>query len=223
LEQIGNREDIGLLNGVMRGLLLLLVCGLIFVKSTNAQSGSVYLGGGTAVDSSAGSVNTLGGGTIYNRPSLGGFFGTVGGDVHIWHGWSLGAEFVFKRDRDPYAGLSYRPEFYDVNAVYQPARFSGKRLVPKFEGGFGRMVIRYYDTPQFCESFFLGCKSLNGLVSQEDYLQFHVGAAVQYYFYKSVFVRPQVDIHYVHNMVDFGTPVVPAFSVAIGYTIRRGR
>jgi hypothetical protein len=211
------------LNGVMRGLLLLVICFLICVKSTNAQSGSGYLAGGTAVDSSAGPVNTLGGGTVYNRPSLGGFFGTVGGDVRIWHGWGVGAEFVFKRNRDPYAGLSYRPEFYDVNAVYQPVRFSKGRLVPKFEGGFGRMVIRYYDTPQFCESFFLGCKSLNGLVSQENYLQFHFGAGVQYYIYRGVFVRPQVYIHYAHNMVDFGTPVVPAFSVGIGYTFRRGR
>jgi hypothetical protein len=211
------------LNGVMRGLLLFLICGLTCVKSTNAQSGSVYFTGGTAVDSSAGPVNTLGGGTVYNRSSLGGFFGTIGGDVRIWHGWGVGAEYSFKRNRDAYAGLSYRPEFYDVNAVYQPVRFSKRRLVPKFEGGFGRMVIHYYDTPQFCQSFFLGCKSLTGLVSQENYLQIHFGAAVQYYVYKSVFVRPEIDIRYMHNMVDFGSPVVPEFSVGIGYTIRRGR
>jgi hypothetical protein len=211
------------LNGVMQGLLLALICVLIGVKGTNAQSGSVYFTAGTAVDSAAGPVNTLGGGTVYNRSSLGGFFGTIGGDVRIWHGWGVGAEYSFKKDRDAYAGLSYRPEFYDVNAVYQPVRFSKGRLVPKFEGGFGRMVIRYYDTPQFCQSFFLGCKSLTGLVSQENYLQIHFGAAVQYYVYKSVFVRPEIDIRYMHDMVDFNSPVVPEFSVGIGYTIRRGR
>ena len=210
-----------MLNGMMRGLLLILMC-LLCIKCTDAQSGSVYFAGGTAIDSSSGPVDTLGGGTTYNSPRLGGFFETIGGEVIIRHGLGVGGEFSFRKDRGPYAGLSYRPEFYDVNAVYEPIRFRG-RLVPKFEAGFGRMVLRYYDTPQFCESFFLGCKSSDGLVSQVNYFQGHFGAGVQYYVYKSVFVLPQVDIHYVRKMVDFGSTVVPAFSVGIGYTIRRGR
>ncbi|HWF40199.1 MAG TPA: hypothetical protein VG322_16870 [Candidatus Acidoferrales bacterium] len=179
---------------------------------------SGYVGFGTAIDGSVGPLNTLGGGMVYNAPSLGGLFDTIGGDVIFFHNLGIGAEVSF-RNRGPYAGLTYRPNFYDVNAVYE--RSIG-RFSPEFQGGIGRANINFYYTPQFCATFPQGCQSTTAAASGANYLELHLSGGVGYNVYKSVFIRPQVDIRYVKNMSYFSSPWVPEFSVAIGYTFRRG-
>ena len=210
------------MNHTVRTLPFLLVCFLVCLTSANAQSGSVYFAGGTATDSSSGPVNTLGGGTIYNSPSMGGFFETIGGDVILRHGLGVGAEVSFRKDQGAYAGLGYRPEFYDINAVYQPLHFTG-RIVPEVQGGAGRISLRFYDTPAFCQTFFEGCRSTTGQISTVNHFQLHFAGGVRFYVVKGLFVRPQVDFHFVRNFVEFGSSWVPEYSVAVGYTFRRGR
>jgi hypothetical protein len=214
------------LKRTVRTLPLLLVCLLFSLKPANAQiklTGSLYYGVGTATDSASGPVNTLGGGTIYTSPSLDGIFETIGGDLTIRHGLGVGAEFSFRNSRGPYAGLSYRPEFYDVNAVYQPPRFLGRRFVPEFQGGVGRMVMNFYDTPQFCQTYFSGCRSLTGQISTVERMQIHAGGGVRFYVYKKLFIRPQIDLHYVRNLAEFSSSFVPQFTVSVGYTLHKGR
>jgi hypothetical protein len=199
-------------------LLSLLGCATL----AKAQSGSLYWAGGTATDSSSGPVNTLGGGVTYNSPRMGGFFGTVGGDVIFWHGLGVGGEISFRQDQGAYAGLSYRPIFYDINAVYQPLKNS-RRITPEIQGGFGRLKMTFNYTPQFCLTYPQGCRSTTGQVSTQNYSQLHVGGGVRVYVYKGVFVRPTVDIHWVNDLTEFSSHWVPAYSVAVGYTIRKGR
>ncbi len=77
------------------GLAAVFIPLLVFATSARAQSGSVYFGGGTASDSSAGPIDTLGAGITYTTPRMGGFFDTVGGDVILFHHLGVGAEVSF--------------------------------------------------------------------------------------------------------------------------------
>ena len=196
-------------------LFLPVIAALTCAASAVAQSGSVYFAGGTATDSSIGSINTLGGGIVYNTPSMGGFFETIGGQVIFFHNLGVGAEVSFRNSKAPYAGLEYRPIFYDINAVYQ--LHLGK-FTPEVQGGFGRANINLYYTPQFCSGYPQGCTNSTGAAHGADYAQLHFGGGVPFYVYKDFFVRPQVDVRWVRNMSFFGSSWVPEYSVAIGYT-----
>jgi hypothetical protein len=199
-------------------LLLTVTAALISAAPVSAQTGSVYYAAGSATDSSIGPINTLGSGTLYNTPSMGGFFDTIGGEVIFYHNLGVGAEVSFRNSKAPYAGLQYRPSFYDVNAVYQ--RHLGK-FTADVQGGFGRANINLYYTPQFCAGYSQGCMNTTGAAHGADYAQLHFGGGVRYYVYKEFFVRPQIDVRWIDNMNYFGSSWVPEYSVAIGYTFRR--
>ena len=198
---------------------LLLFAGAAVVR---AQSGSIYYGGGTAMDSSIGPLNTLGGGVIYNTPRMGGFFETIGGDVIFFHHLGVGGEVSFRNGRAPYAGLEYSSKFYDVNAVYQPVTLA-THFTPEVQAGFGRANLNFYYTPQFCLGFPQGCRSTTAQATGANYLELHFAGGVRYYAYKGLFVRPQVDVRWVDNFSYFGSPWVREYTVAIGYTLRRSK
>lgn len=201
------------------GLALGMVVVLAAIPTRGQISGSAYVGFGTAMDGSIGPLNTLGGGTVYNTSSLGGLFDTIGGDVIFFHNLGIGAEVSFRNGRGSYAGLAYRPTFYDVNAVYEP---SFGRFTPEAQGGIGRANLNFYYTPQFCVTFPQGCGSTTAAASGANYFELHFAAGVRYYVYKSVFVRPQVDVRYVKHMSYFSSAWIPEYSVSIGYTFKRG-
>lgn len=190
--------------------------------AVRAQTGSLYFGLGTATDSSIGSVNTLNGGVLYSAPSLGGLFDTIGGDVIFFHNLGAGLEYSFLNGRSAYAGLQYRPAFYDVNLVYQPLG-SSHRLVPEIEGGAGRASLAFYYTPQFCSTYALGCRNNLAKATSPNFLQFHVAGGVRYYIYKDLFIQPRVDLRFVRNFQYFKSSLVPEFTLGIGYTFRRGK
>jgi hypothetical protein len=197
-------------------LLLTAIAAFTCAAPASAQSASVYYAGGTAMDSSIGPINTLGGGTVYNTPRMGGFFDTIGGQVMFpFHNLGVGAEVSFRNGKASYAGLQYRPIFYDINAVHQ---WHFGKFTPEVQGGFGRANINLYYTPQFCSGYPEGCINSTGAAHGADYAQLHFGGGVRYYVHKDFFVRPQVDIRWVHNMNFFGSSWVPEYSVAIGYT-----
>ena len=206
----------------IRGFAVLSLFLVVSATLASAQSGSVYYAGGTATDSAAGPIDTLGAGVTYNAPRIGGFFDTIGADVIFYHNLGVGAEVSFRNSKGPYAGLEYRPTFYDVNAVYQPVLLS-RRLTPEIQAGFGRANVSLFYTPRFCLTYQEGCRSTTAEVTSASHLQLHFSAGLRYYVYKSFFVRPQVDIRWVHNFSYFGSSLVPEYTLAFGYTIRRGR
>ena len=192
---------------------------LVFAAAARGQSASLYYAGGSATDSSTGPLNTLGAGVTFNTPTLGGFFETVGGDIVRHNRIGVGAEFSFRSDRGPYAGLEYRPSFYDVNAVYYPL-LNTRRIAPEIQGGFGRSRLTFFYTPQFCIVAPQGCSSVNGKVTTVNDLQLHFSGGVRIFVWKNVFVRPQLDIRWVHNLDYFGSSIVPEYTVAVGYEFR---
>lgn len=196
---------------------------LSYSTLARAQSGSLYFAGGSATDSSIGPVDTLGGGVSYPSSSLGGFFETIGADVIFFdnHRLGVGGEISFRKDRGPYAGLEYRPTFYDINAVYQPLTVV-RRFTPEVQGGFGRADLKFYYTPQFCLTFPQGCRLTTAQATSTNYLQLHFAGGLRYYVYKDLFVSPKLDVRWVHNLAYFSSSWVPEYSVALGYTFRRG-
>jgi hypothetical protein len=49
----------------------------------------------------------------------------------------------------------------------------------------------------------------------------HLAAAGRWYLTEQLFLRPALDVHYVHNFFEFGSNWVPQYSVGIGYSFGR--
>ena len=181
-----------------------------------AQSASVYFGLGTARDSSNGQpIDTFGDGTLFSTPRMGGLFETIGGDVMFKPSFGVGFETSFQSQRN-YAGLNYRPLFYDVNAIYAPV-IGQRKIVPEFQAGLGAVNLRFYENQSYCDSFG-GCSSQNYYLESSNHFQLHLAGGVRFYVKGGIFVKPQVDVHWVNNFFQFGSSWVPQYSMAIGYT-----
>ncbi len=170
-----------------RMFMLVLFVALVFgtVKTAKAQSGDVYFNIGTATDKSNNQlIDTFGDGNLFPTPAMNGVFGGFGGTFMIRPTIGFGAEYFARFTQGGYAGLNYRPKFYDFNAVWKP--LPNKIVVPEFQAGIGDL-----------------------------------GAGLAIYVKGGIFVRPQVDVHYVRNFFQFGSNWSPAYSVAIGYTFGR--
>lgn len=180
----------------------------------------VSFGVGTPVVSSTGQgIDTFGTGTPLNTPSMHGAFGKISGDLMLTHGLGVGAEYSFRFSQGPYAGINYRPSFYDVNAVFAPTLHS-KRIQPEFQGGLGGMNIRFYQNSSSCNSF-TGCNTSSNFLAGSNHFQVHGLAAVRLYVTPRVFLRPEVDVHWVNNLFQFGSNFVPQYGVSLGYSFGR--
>ncbi|MES1257985.1 MAG: hypothetical protein ABUS51_06130 [Acidobacteriota bacterium] len=201
-------------------LSLCLLSGLSLSVARAQVNADVSFGvGTTSVSSSGQSINTFGNGTLYNTPSMTGAFGKISGDLILKRGFGIGAEYSFRFSQGPYAGLNYRPSFYDVNAVYSPVLHS-KRIQPEFQGGLGGMRLSYFQNVSACDSF-AGCSSTNNFVESSNHFQLHGLAAVRVYLTPKIFVRPEVDVHWVNNLFQFGSNFVPQYGVSLGYSFGR--
>ncbi|MGH9563808.1 MAG: hypothetical protein ACRD3S_20330, partial [Terracidiphilus sp.] len=216
LVEINRRNNLAL-NHMTRKVALLFCLLFVSAGAVSAQSASLYYAGGTATDSSSGPLNTLGAGVTFNTPKMGGFFETIGGDVIFRHKIGVGAEISFRNSRGPYAGIEYRPSFYDVNAVYYPLS-NLHRIAPEIQGGVGRSKLAFYYAPQFCVIAPQGCGSSTGQISTVNHPELHFSGGVRFYVWRNAFVRPQVDIRWVKDFADFGSSWVPEYSLAVGYT-----
>jgi hypothetical protein len=205
------------LKNILRFPLLLIILLFASVRFAHAQEVSAYFGLGTATDSSNGqSINTFGDGVFHPTPRMTGLFTTFGGDFMLNRGLGFGVEYAFRNSQGDYAGLNYRPNFYDFNAIWHPVPIS-KRVVPELQAGLGGVKLNFYYNQQFCNAF-AGCNSSNSLLASSNHFQVHVAGGIRFYVTPNVYVRPQIDVHLVHNFFQFGSDVVPRYSVAIGYT-----
>ena len=200
-------------------LMLLLLVALSFgtVKTANAQSAAIYFDIGTAIDKSNGqSVDFFGTGTPLPTPKMTGLFGGIGGSFMFRPTIGFGAEYFSRFSQGGYAGLNYRPKFYDFNAVWMPIR--SKYVAPEFQAGIGGVSLSFY-LPQQCDAT-LGC-STSSFITSSRHFQTHLGIGVNFYMKNGVFFRPQADVHYVRNFSQFGSNWAPAYSIAIGYMFGR--
>jgi hypothetical protein len=187
------------------------------VKFANAQSGDVYFGMGTATDpSTAQTFNTFGTSSVFSTPKMTGLFGMFGAGYMLRPTFGVGGEYSFRFAQGSYAGLNYRPKFYDFNAIWMPLSNS-KPVVPEFQAGIGGASLSFY-LPQQCDQF--ACSSSTFLESSHHF-QTHLSAGIRIYVKGGMFIRPQVDVHYVNNFFQFRSNWVPEYTVSFGYTFGR--
>lgn len=185
----------------------------------NAQTGlDVFAGVGTASDSSSHqSIDTFGTGSPFTTPSLAGTFGRFGADYMFKPWLGVGAETDFRFSQGAYAGLNYRPLFYDFNVIWMPTAHRFKRVVPELQAGIGGTRLSFYENSSYCDAF-AGCSSSNAFVESSNHFQTHLSAGIRFYATEHFFIRPQIDAHYVNNFFQFGSNWVPEYGASIGWS-----
>lgn len=185
-----------------------------------AQSIDAYFGVGTARAPSNGvPIDTFGTGTLYTPPALDGTFLKFGGTFMFSPHLGVGVESSFRAKQGDYAGLKYKPNFYDFNAVWHPFT-TVHRVVPELQAGLGGVNTKFYYTQQYCDQF-AGCSSSNSYLESSNHFQVHFAGGIRFYLNDYIFIRPQVDVHWVHNFFQFGRDWVPEYGAAVGYTFGR--
>jgi hypothetical protein len=178
----------------------------------------VALGLGTAQDKSNGQViDPLGTGTFSQTGAINGLFMKISGDVMFKPSFGAGFEASFRPAQGSYAGLGDRPLFYDFNGIYHPP-LKSKRFVPELQAGLGGVSVKFYANEQSCNSL-TGCSSSNAFLTSASHFQLHLGGGLKYYVTDHIFVRPEVDVHWVDNFSQFGNNWVPQYGASIGYTL----
>ena len=214
----------------LRLLLFLFVLMLAAVHQASAQGVSAYFGVGSANNSAATSAgcpshqildNVTG--VCETAPTMGGVFGIVGADVMITPHLGVNAEDAFRFAQSnylPVVGINARPSFYDFNAVYQP--ISGiSRIVPVIEGGVGGAKVSFYINQSQCVSASV-CTNYSQEFASSNHFQVHGAVGVKLYVKSDMFIKPQIDFHWVRNLnQDYGRNTVPIYTVSIGYTFGR--
>jgi len=184
-----------------------------------AQSGlDVFAGAGTAIDSSSNQlIDTFSTGNPFTTPKLGGTFGKFGADLMFSPHFGINGETDFRFSQSGYAGLTYRPTFYDFNAIYAPLGGKSKRVVPELQAGLGGANLKFFYPQSNCDAF-AGCSSSNNFLESSNHLQVHLAAGVRFYATPHLFVRPQVEARYVNNFFQFGSNWVPEYGASIGWS-----
>jgi len=180
-----------------------------------AQEVAAYVGFGSAYDSSNGrQIDTFGDGNLYKTPAMGGFFTSLGAGVFFTKHVGVGAELSWRNKEGDYAGLLYRPSLASFDGILRPTRGTTKRFAPELHVGIGWARIRYdFNDQPSCDQV-PGCPDTT-------HFQAHVGAATRWYVNDHLFLRPAVDVHWVHNLFEFGSNWVPRYSVGVGYSFGR--
>ena len=199
------------------GQTFLITCGLfVAAQMSFAQNVNAYIGVGTAMDSSNNTqIDTFGTGNPFTTPSLTGAYMDIGASAMFTKHVGVGADINWRASRGNYAGLLYRPMFYNFDGVWTPV--STKRFEPEVRLGLGGMHIGYSFNQTNCDAFG-GCNTVNEPVETSSHFQVHGALAARFYLTDHVFVRPAVDAHYVNNFFQFGSNWVPEYSVGVGYT-----
>lgn len=193
--------------------LLLAITNTAQAQQFDVAFGFGTLGGNAASDASAADVASgahtaqyIGGG---GYPSFSGdflFFGPkkmmgVGGQV-AWRAHQNLDNFF----------QPYRPILYDFNLVVAPSL--GKNAQAEIQGGVGAESLRFYQ-PVFTCSFF-GCTNY----SSSNHFLVHAGGGVRFYFWHSLFIRPEAHYYWVHNNFEFAGPRVIRYGASLGYSLR---
>jgi hypothetical protein len=186
-------------------------------SAAHAQSGvDVFFGVGTAItDSSNQQIDTFSTGNPYTTPRMGGAFGKAGVDWFFKPQFGISAETDFRFSQGAYAGLTYRPLFYDFNAVWKPGHFH--HVEPVLQVGLGAMNLRFYQSGSSCNAF-TGCSTQTQYLDSSNHFQVHMAAGLRMYATHHLYFQPQVDAHYVNNLFQFGSNWVPEYGASVGWS-----
>jgi len=216
-----------------RGFGLAPVFGLFLFSSIASAQFSVdaYIGAGSywnksnnqGIDNLNSPTNALGPCTLNSgdtycqaTSSLNSVFMGIGGDIMFKKQFGFGANVDFMPARKDYGPLQFRQTFYDFNGIYQP--FSSKRAALRFEGGIGAAHTGFAITQSGCVGTAV-CSSSTSPIGTANHFDVHIGAGLMLYVTNHVFVKPQVDLHYVSGFTDqFNSNLTPGFMVSVGYS-----
>jgi outer membrane protein W len=203
----------------LRSTLLLPLALCVGASFANAQSGlDVFFGvGTTSVSSNGQSLNTFGDGNLFGTPSMSGAFGKAGADYLITPHLGIGAETDFRFSQGAYAGLTYRPTFYDFNVIWLPTANHIKRVVPELQAGIGGTRVSFFLPNNACNAF-TGCNTSSQFLDSSNHFQTHLEAGIRFYVTPHLFIRPQIDAHYVNNFFQFGSNWVPEYGASLGWS-----
>jgi hypothetical protein len=214
----------------------LFVLPLLCLSLADAQSGvDIGIGFGGAQTTAAktgldGNLNacTIGSSGCTSTPDFSAFMLGFSGDLMLWKHFGVGAEVNFQPSKQDYVTLnaaavgltSYsiqsRTTFYDFNGIYQPIK--AKRAAVKLEGGIGGANIKFYESGSSSNNL-IGNQNFSQYFGSSNHFQVHGGAGVQIYISEHVFLRPQFDVHYVHNLNQYGRNAVIEGTIWLGYTL----
>lgn len=173
--------------------------------------------------------------TCATTGSLNGFMMGLGANLMLWKHFGVGMEAVFQPGKQNYAfipaetftsngvtqiiqpayPLQTRVTFYDFNGIYQPV--NTRRATLQLIGGVGGTNVKSYLGTS--GTSLLGSTGYGSYLSSSNHFNLHAGVGVQIYLTDHVYLRPQFDLHYVPNFIQFGTNLVKQEMVWIGYTI----
>lgn len=150
------------------------------------------------------------------NPSLSAFFLGLGGDLILQKRFGVGAEVNFTPTRQDYGPLQYRQTFYDFNGIFLPV--NQKRAQVQVQGGIGGAKTGFSLPQNQCVGTAV-CSFYNTPLGNANHFQIHAGVGVSIFVTDHIYVKPQIDLHYVPNFTDqFGRNTVPAFTVWVGYS-----
>jgi hypothetical protein len=188
----------------------------------HAQTGPVfaYFGVGSANASPSNQrIDTFGDGTLFNTPKLDGTFLDFGAGIMFTDHFGAGGQLSWRASQGNYAGLNYRPLFYDFDGIWQPIK--SRRFAPEIRAGIGGVSVRYYYNTQNCDAL-IGCATSNQYLESSRHFQVDFAVAARIHVTQHVFLRPAVDAHWVNNFFQFGTNWVPEYTLSAGYAFGNG-
>jgi hypothetical protein len=197
----------------------------------NIGFGAIYdKASSTQVDQAL--LTCTGAGDIYapcvSTPSLTGFMLGFGGDLMLKKKFGIGAEVSFQPGKQQYVNLNAsaasegltnlsidsRMTLFDFNGIYQP--ISNKRVQVKLMGGIGAANLKFYESG--ASSSVLGNASSSQYFQSSNHLNVHGGIGIDIFVTDHIFIRPQLDVHYIPNLTQFGSSVVLDGMVWVGYS-----
>jgi len=106
--------------------------------------------------------------------------------------------------------IPYRPIFYTFNGLV--AAKVNKRITVEGYGGLGGESVRFYQGSFTCS--FTGCTNY----TSSNHFLGDIGGGVRLYVWNRLFVRPEAQVYFVRNNVEFSSAVATRAGVSIGYT-----
>ena len=168
-------------------------------------------------------------GPCVSTPALSGATIGFGGDLMLWKKkFGVGAEVAIQPAKETYVNLNAsaasagvsalavtsRMTLFDFNGIYEPV--NTKKVTLKLEGGPGIANLKFYENSS--SSSVLGSQSSSQYFQSANHFQVHGGVGVQIYVTNNIFIRPEFDVHYVHNLTEFGSNLVTSEMVWLGYS-----
>jgi hypothetical protein len=163
--------------------------------------------------------------TCAQTPKLGGFMLGFGANAMLWKKYGIGGEVNFQAPKQTYANatsagqgiIQSRITFYDFNGILQP--INKEKVTLQIMGGIGGANFRLY------QNFTGGTGSLLGNsvyanypIGSANHFQIHGGVGVQIYVSGNFFIRPQFDVHYVPNFIQYGHNLATSATAWVGYS-----